>query len=82
MKPDEKEVQEIIQVPLEFLFHPKMKKEQEVKPNLISPTYHLDQSIIVWGATAMLISELEHLLGLPDPPKEGNKKRKRIYTKR
>ena len=70
LKADEKEVQEIIQVPLEFLFHPKMKKEQIVKPNLISPTYHLDETIIVWGATAMLISELEHLLNLPKPPKE------------
>lgn len=70
LKADEKEVQEIIQVPLEFLFHPKMKKEQEVKPNLMSPTYHLDETIIVWGATAMLISELEHLLNLPKPPKE------------
>jgi 8-oxo-dGTP pyrophosphatase MutT (NUDIX family) len=70
LKPDEKEVQEIIQVPLEFLFHPKIKKEQEVKPNLMSPTYHLDETIIVWGATAMLISELEHLLNLPKPPKQ------------
>jgi hypothetical protein len=47
-----------------------MKKEQEVKPNVISPTYHLDETIIVWGATAMLISELEHLLNLPKPPKK------------
>jgi 8-oxo-dGTP pyrophosphatase MutT (NUDIX family) len=70
LKAEEKEVQEIIQVPLEFLFHPKMKKEQEVKPNVISPTYHLDETIIVWGATAMLISELEHLLNLPKPPKQ------------
>ncbi len=29
LKPDEKEVQEIIQVPLDVLFHPQLKKEQE-----------------------------------------------------
>lgn len=70
LKADEKEVQEIIQVPLDVLFHPQLKKEIEVKPNLITPTYFLDETIIVWGATAMMISELELLLDFPKPSRK------------
>ncbi len=66
-KPSEKEVQEIIKVPLDLLFHPSIKKEQRVRrsdnndEDMTTPVYRLSDEIIIWGATAMMISELEHL---------------------
>ncbi|MBL7764873.1 MAG: CoA pyrophosphatase [Chitinophagaceae bacterium] len=68
-KASEQEVEEIIQVPLDVLFHPENKKEHEVFRSdrkdlgMKTPVYHLDPSIIVWGATAMMIAELEAVLG-------------------
>lgn len=67
-KPSEKEVQEIIQVPLSLLFHPTVKSEKHVRrsddPNqeMKTPVYALNDDIVIWGATAMIISELEHLI--------------------
>lgn len=67
-RPSEREVQEIIQVPLDLLFDPAIKKVKEVKRSdlknigMHTPVYALDKDIMIWGATAMIIAELESLL--------------------
>lgn len=67
-KASEREVQEIIQLPLELLFHQDIKSVREVipssKPNIPiqTPVYALADDLIVWGATAMMIAELEDLI--------------------
>jgi 8-oxo-dGTP pyrophosphatase MutT (NUDIX family) len=67
-KAAEKEVQEIIQTPLELLFNPAIKTERTVissfpdRPPIHTPVYALDEDLLVWGATAMILSELEHLI--------------------
>lgn len=67
-KADEHEVAEIIQVPLELLFDPRIKQERTVKAStperekLMMPTYSLADDLIIWGATAMILSELEYLI--------------------
>lgn len=67
-KADEQEVAEIIQVPLELLFDPRIKQERKVKAStpererLDMPTYSLADDLVIWGATAMILSELEHLI--------------------
>jgi len=66
-KPSEREVQEIIKVPLDLLFDPAIKGEKLVRRSdikdeeMTTPVYILNDDIIIWGATAMMISELEHL---------------------
>lgn len=65
LKASEKEVQEIIQTPLELLFHPDIKQTRTVKPNYESPVYALADDILIWGATAMMISELEYIAKQP-----------------
>jgi len=67
-RPSEREVKEIIQVPLDLLFDPAVKKIQEVKRSdakhigMNTPMYALDEDVMIWGATAMIIAELETLL--------------------
>jgi 8-oxo-dGTP pyrophosphatase MutT (NUDIX family) len=67
-KAAEKEVQEIIQTPLELLFNPAIKTHRTVtssfpnRPPIETPVYALDDDLLVWGATAMILSELEQLI--------------------
>jgi 8-oxo-dGTP pyrophosphatase MutT (NUDIX family) len=62
------EVQQILQVPLHDLFSPQSKTTCDVlrsDNNSISmhaPAYQLHGADIIWGATAMMLSELEVLL--------------------
>lgn len=70
-KAAEFEVQEIIQTPLELLFWHKTKSTRIVKrsdnkeQDMETPVYRLADDIIIWGATAMMISELESLILQP-----------------
>ncbi len=69
-KPSEKEVQEIIKVPLPMLFDPLIKQLRNVRStnskndNMSVPVYLLGEDIVIWGATAMMISEMEHIISL------------------
>ncbi len=71
-KASEREVQEIIQLPLELLFDDEIKKQREVIPSgksglrLQTPVYELTEDLIVWGATAMMIAELEEVIKTMD----------------
>ncbi len=60
------EVQQLIAVPLTILFDDAIKEERLITTStglsLHSPVYILPDDHLVWGATAMIISELEHLL--------------------
>jgi 8-oxo-dGTP pyrophosphatase MutT (NUDIX family) len=64
----EREVAAVIEAPLSRLLHPQNKIITQVRPaampglSLTVPAYHLDADAFVWGATAMIISELEALL--------------------
>ena len=64
----EQEVQAIIQIPLSALLSPNAKVEAEVispiQPNLKRKVnaYQLPDNSIIWGATALMIAELELLL--------------------
>ena len=68
LKPSAREVDEIIRLPLNRLFDPSAKQEMEVKPSearslpLITPVYRPAEQVIIWGATAMMLSELEHVM--------------------
>ena len=68
-KLNEVEVAHIIEAPLAHLFHSSRKTTENVTspavPGLIRnvKAYRLDDGTIIWGATAMIISELEVLLG-------------------
>jgi 8-oxo-dGTP pyrophosphatase MutT (NUDIX family) len=70
-KASEYEVQEIIRTPLELLFFEETKAIKQVNRSddktllMETPVYELHEDIIVWGATAMMISELEHLILQP-----------------
>jgi 8-oxo-dGTP pyrophosphatase MutT (NUDIX family) len=67
-KASEREVQEIIQLPLDLLFDHRIKKERIVVPSssptqqIKTPVYELGDDLIVWGATAMIIAELESII--------------------
>lgn len=67
-KASEREVEEIIQLPLELLFDNRLKKEKVVissrenNQEIKTPIYELGDDTFIWGATAMMISELEHLI--------------------
>jgi len=71
-KPSEREVQEIIKVPLELLLQPSIKEKRNVKRSdkkeeeMSTPVYVLSEEIVIWGATAMIISELEEIMKLKD----------------
>jgi NUDIX domain. len=69
LQASEREVAEMIQTPLELLFDPAIKMTQFVKTSssqgnveLESPTYTLTADTIIWGATAMMIAELEAVM--------------------
>jgi 8-oxo-dGTP pyrophosphatase MutT (NUDIX family) len=67
-KPSEKEVEEIIKVPLDLLFHHEIKATQIVNRSddkqleMETPVYALTNELTIWGATAMMISELEQVV--------------------
>ena len=62
------EVDSIIEVPLDELLHPERKTRVEVTSPADRtfirevPAYKLQDSTIIWGATAMIISELQVVL--------------------
>ena len=55
-------------MPIELLFDDRIKNEKTVVPSsqlnttIQTPVYELGEDTIVWGATAMMISELEHIM--------------------
>ena len=65
------EVSYVLEVPLRTLFHPHRKTVTDVvspaQPTVIRQVnaYKLEDGTIIWGATAMILSELEVALGLP-----------------
>ncbi len=66
MKISEQEVHEVYKISLSYLFDDKIKEKRSIVTSqnlrLESPVYVLSNSKVVWGATAMIISELEHLI--------------------
>lgn len=62
---DRKEVERLIEVPISLLINPAIIQHKEIKTrfnkNLSVPCYFIDKEII-WGATAMIISELNDLI--------------------
>lgn len=69
LRPSPLEVSRIIQTPLSTLFAPQNRIIAEIKPVLTPeqtlqvPAYKLpDDGALVWGATAMILSELQTLL--------------------
>ncbi len=66
--PSRNEVSEIIEAPLAHLFNPANKITTEVQPSAMPgvtftvPAYRLPDGSFIWGATAMMLSELEILL--------------------
>ena len=64
-KADPKEVDAVIEIPLSVLFDPKVKERRKIPvgKNMIidAPAYILNGEVL-WGATAMIFSELEALL--------------------
>lgn len=69
LRPSPLEVARIIQTPLSLLFAPQNRIIAEIKPVLTPkepievPAYKLpDDGTLVWGATAMILSELQTLL--------------------
>lgn len=63
--PDKNEVYEILEVPLNELMNNKLVKSKKIKHSssmvLDTPYFEL-QNQVVWGATAMILSELKQLL--------------------
>ncbi len=70
--PDPIEVEQLIEVPLLRLFDDAIESQQKIElpnrnMNILVPCFALDD-FVVWGATAMMISELKHIyeqLGKP-----------------
>lgn len=65
MVPEAKEVSRIIHTELPILLNPEIRKQKilELGPNirLDTPYFEIEREV-VWGATAMILSELIHLL--------------------
>ena len=65
-KKQDSEVDEIIEMPLGMLFDKKLKRKKNLKVSdqvtLKAVPYYDIFGHIVWGATAMMLSEVEHLL--------------------
>jgi len=62
--PDPREVQQVIMAPLDEMIHPETRKERELLVRghqLWAPYFDLDQQV-VWGATAMILSEFREVL--------------------
>lgn len=62
---DEREVSKVIEFPIQNLFNAEIKKETIINTsyakNIEAPYYEIDKQV-VWGATAMILSEFEQLL--------------------
>lgn len=62
-EPDEREVKQVLEVPLSILFNDKIIKRGMVKAGLnqlkIEVPYYDFQGHVIWGATAMMIAELK-----------------------
>lgn len=62
------EVQYVLEVPLGQLFHPARKTVKNITPlafpdiTIKAPAYEWEGNHTIWGATAMMIAELEELL--------------------
>ncbi len=63
-KPEESEVERIIETNLDFLFDKTLQKETllNIRGYQINAPYFDIQGHIVWGATAMILSELKELI--------------------
>ena len=63
-KPEESEVERIIETNLDFLFNDTLRKETvlNIRGYQINAPYFDIQGHIVWGATAMILSELRELI--------------------
>lgn len=63
-KKDPAEVASIIQADIEFLFNPKLRKKKilQVREFEIDAPYFDINNHVVWGATAMMLSELSDLI--------------------
>jgi 8-oxo-dGTP pyrophosphatase MutT (NUDIX family) len=63
--PDSNEVQEIIETPLDVLMDKSVIKEKDIRLSdgfsVFSPYYHINGHV-VWGATAMIVSEFLSIL--------------------
>ena len=61
---DPSEVAEIIETDLDFLFNPEKQKETviHVRGADIEAPYYDVKNKIVWGATAMILSELQEVI--------------------
>lgn len=63
------EVQYVLEVPVKELFDPAIKSVKKITPSafpditLTTPVYDWNAQHTIWGATAMMISELEELMG-------------------
>lgn len=63
------EVQYTLELPLKDLFNPNIKSIKDITPSAFpditikAPVYEWDAEHIIWGATAMMISELEEVMG-------------------
>lgn len=65
LTPDPKEVKSIIEMPIAHFFENKNKSEMMMKSYLgvsLKAPYYDVHEVPLWGATAMMISEIEHLL--------------------
>jgi len=64
LRPSPEEVARVLEVPLAALLDPRSRSEREIDvrgQNLLVPCYTLGGAL-VWGATAMMLSELEEIL--------------------
>jgi len=66
--PSRSEVARVLEVPLDVLFHPVRKEKRDVVSPAIKKVvpqvnaYVLEDDTVIWGATAMMLSELETIL--------------------
>ncbi|MEZ4878555.1 MAG: CoA pyrophosphatase [Chitinophagales bacterium] len=62
---DTNEVNEILEIPISDFLQPKLIKEKQMKSafglNLMAPYYDI-QNKIIWGATAMMLSEISFIV--------------------
>lgn len=67
-RPSPDEVSELIELPVEYLLDPANKVRTQVRPSsmpglvLDVPAYQVPDGSIIWGATAMMLAELEAML--------------------
>jgi 8-oxo-dGTP pyrophosphatase MutT (NUDIX family) len=65
--PDSREVAQVLEIPLEFFFDMKLRKEKLIKSamgmELMAPYFDVNNKTL-WGATAMILSELVEIIQL------------------